>query len=252
MRRMISQPRSPTAVATSIDLYGESGRCVRFQLQVSMFPEMVGGTIFHREMIQREISRALVLNLFGKANGPSARHRIGGCAGMCGSWLTDTSLDRRLPQRLPHSCVGDRPLIAMRGRLPFREGKQAVDLSKADIIVGVGRGIKEEKNLALVRELADVLGGQIAATRPVCDNGWLPVELQVGSSGQTVAPKVYIALGISGAIQHTAGMKGAHSIVAINKDPEAPIFKIADFAAVANLLDVVPPLIEEVKKAKGL
>ena len=105
MRRMISQPRSPTAVATSNDLYGESGRCVRFQLQVSMFPEMVGGTIFHREMIQREISRALVLNLFGKANGASARHRIGGCAGMCGGWLTDASLDHRLPQRLPHSCV---------------------------------------------------------------------------------------------------------------------------------------------------
>jgi electron transfer flavoprotein alpha subunit len=135
---------------------------------------------------------------------------------------------------------------------PFREGKQTVDLSKAEIIVAVGRGIKEEKNLAIVRELADVLGGQIAATRPVCDSGWLPIEFQVGSSGQTVAPKVYIALGISGAIQHTAGMKGARSVVAINKDGEAPIFDIADLAVTGNLLDIVPPLIEEIKKAKGL
>jgi electron transfer flavoprotein alpha subunit len=135
---------------------------------------------------------------------------------------------------------------------PFREGKQTVDLSKAEIIVAVGRGIKDEKNLSIARELADILGGQIAATRPVCDSGWLPIEFQVGSSGQTVAPKVYIALGISGAIQHTAGMKGSRTVVAINKDADAPIFKIADLAVTANLLDVVPPLIEALKKAKGL
>jgi electron transfer flavoprotein alpha subunit len=133
----------------------------------------------------------------------------------------------------------------------FKEAKQAVDLTQAEIIVSVGRGIKEQKNIELAKQLADALGGEIAASRPICDNGWLPMDRQVGSSGQTVAPKLYLALGISGAIQHIVGMKGAGSIVAINKDSEAPIFEIADYAIVGNLFDIVPPLIEEVKKAKG-
>jgi electron transfer flavoprotein alpha subunit len=133
----------------------------------------------------------------------------------------------------------------------FKEAKQAVDLTQAEIIVSVGRGIKEQKNIELAKQLADALGGEIAASRPICDNGWLPMDRQVGSSGQTVAPKLYLALGISGAIQHIVGMKGAGSIVAINKDAEAPIFEIADYAVVGNLFDIVPPLIEEVKKAKG-
>lgn len=133
----------------------------------------------------------------------------------------------------------------------FKEAKQAVDLTQAEIIVSVGRGIKEQKNIDLAKQLADALGGEIAASRPICDNGWLPMDRQIGSSGQTVAPKMYLALGISGAIQHIVGMKGARSIVAINKDSEAPIFEIADFAVVGNLFDIVPPLIEEVKKAKG-
>ena len=133
----------------------------------------------------------------------------------------------------------------------FKEAKQAVDLTQAEIIVSVGRGIKEEKNIALAKQLADALGGELAASRPICDNGWLPMDRQVGSSGQTVAPKLYLALGISGAIQHLVGMKGSRSIVAINKDAEAPIFEIADIAVVGNLFDIVPPLIEEVKKAKG-
>ena len=133
----------------------------------------------------------------------------------------------------------------------FKEVKQAVDLTQAEIIVSVGRGIKEQKNIDLARQLADALGGEIAASRPICDNGWLPMDRQVGSSGQTVAPKLYLALGISGAIQHIVGMKGARSIVAINKDSEAPIFEIADYAVVGNLFDIVPPLIEEVKKAKA-
>jgi electron transfer flavoprotein alpha subunit len=132
----------------------------------------------------------------------------------------------------------------------FKEAKQAVDLTQAEIIVSVGRGIKEQKNIELARQLAEVLGGEIAASRPICDSGWLPMDRQIGSSGQTVAPKLYLALGISGAIQHLVGMKGARSVVAINKDEEAPIFEIADVAVVANLFDVVPPLIEEVKKAK--
>ncbi len=134
---------------------------------------------------------------------------------------------------------------------PFKEAKQAVDLTQAEIIVAVGRGIKEQKNIEIARQLADALGGEIAASRPICDSGWLPMDRQVGSSGQTVAPKLYLALGISGAIQHVVGMKGARTIIAINKDSEAPIFEIADIAVVGNLFDIVPPLVEEVKKAKG-
>ncbi len=133
----------------------------------------------------------------------------------------------------------------------FKEAKQAVDLTQAEIIVSVGRGIKEQKNIELAKQLAEVLGGEIAASRPICDSGWLPMDRQIGSSGQTVAPKLYLALGISGAIQHIVGMKGARTIIAVNKDSEAPIFEIADYAVVGNLFDIVPPLIEEVKKAKA-
>jgi electron transfer flavoprotein alpha subunit len=133
----------------------------------------------------------------------------------------------------------------------FKEAKQAVDLTQAEIIVSVGRGIKEQKNIEMARQLAEALGGELAASRPICDSGWLPMDRQIGSSGQTVAPKLYLALGISGAIQHIVGMKGARTIIAINKDSEAPIFEIADYAVVGNLFDIVPPLIEEVKKAKA-
>ena len=134
---------------------------------------------------------------------------------------------------------------------PFKEAKQAVDLTQAEVIVAVGRGIKEQKNIEIARQLAEALGGEIAASRPICDSGWLPMDRQVGSSGQTVAPKLYLALGISGAIQHVVGMKGARSIIAVNKDSEAPIFEIADVAVIGNLFDIVPPLVEEVKKAKS-
>ncbi len=133
----------------------------------------------------------------------------------------------------------------------FKEAKQAVDLTAAEIIVSVGRGIKEQKNIEIAKQLADALGGELAASRPICDSGWLPMDRQVGSSGQTVAPKVYLALGISGAIQHIVGMKGSKAIIAVNKDSEAPIFEIADYAVVGNLFDIIPPLIEEVKKAKA-
>ncbi len=133
----------------------------------------------------------------------------------------------------------------------FKEAKQAVDLTQAEIIVAVGRGIKEQKNIEIAKQLADALGGELAASRPICDSGWLPMDRQIGSSGQTVAPKLYLALGISGAIQHLVGMKGSRAIIAVNKDSEAPIFEIADYAIVGNLFDIVPPLIEEVKKAKS-
>jgi electron transfer flavoprotein alpha subunit len=142
-------------------------------------------------------------------------------------------------------------LIRNKPQEVFKEAKQAVDLTQAEIIVSVGRGIKEQKNIELAKQLAEALGGELAASRPICDSGWLPMDRQIGSSGQTVAPKLYLALGISGAIQHIVGMKGARTIIAINKDSEAPIFEIADYAVVGNLFDIVPPLIEEVKKAKA-
>jgi electron transfer flavoprotein alpha subunit len=142
--------------------------------------------------------------------------------------------------------------IRMTPEAPFQEVKQAVDLSKADIIVAVGRGIKSKDNLALAEKLAEVLGGDLAASRPICDAEWLPIDRQIGSSGQTVAPKLYVALGISGAIQHLVGMKNSGTIVAINKDPEAPIFDIADYGIVGDLFEAVPVLTEEIKKIKGL
>jgi electron transfer flavoprotein alpha subunit len=132
----------------------------------------------------------------------------------------------------------------------FREAKQAVDLTQAPILVSVGRGIKAQENIAMAEKLAKLLGGELAASRPICDEGWLPMDRQVGSSGQTVAPKLYLALGISGAIQHVVGMKGSRTIVAINKDPHAPIFEIADYGIVGDIFEVVPALIEALEKSK--
>ena len=144
--------------------------------------------------------------------------------------------------------VGD---TRMTPEAPFQEAKATVDLTKSEIIVAVGRGIKSQENIALAQQLADALGADLAASRPICDADWLPIDRQIGSSGQTVAPKVYIALGISGAIQHIVGMKNAGTIVAINKDSEAPIFDIADYGIVGDLFEAVPVMIDEVKKAKG-
>jgi electron transfer flavoprotein alpha subunit len=141
--------------------------------------------------------------------------------------------------------------VRMTSEAPFQEVKAAVDLSKADVIVAIGRGIKSKENIALAEKLAEVLGGDIAASRPICDAEWLPIDRQIGSSGQTVAPKLYIALGISGAIQHLVGMKNSGTIVAINKDPEAPIFDLADYGIVGDLFEAVPVLTEEIKKIKG-
>jgi len=141
--------------------------------------------------------------------------------------------------------------VRMTPEAPFQEAKASVDLTKSEIIVAVGRGIKSQENIAIAQALADVLGAALAASRPICDSDWLPIDRQIGSSGQTVAPKVYIALGISGAIQHIVGMKNAGTIVAINKDAEAPIFDIADYGIVGDLFEVVPVLTEEIKKAKA-
>jgi electron transfer flavoprotein alpha subunit len=144
--------------------------------------------------------------------------------------------------------IGD---VRMVPEAPFQEAKQAVDLTKADVIVAVGRGIKSKDNLVLAEKLAEALGGDLAASRPICDADWLPIDRQIGSSGQTVAPKLYVALGISGAIQHLVGMKNSGTIVAINKDPEAPIFDIADYGIVGDLFEAVPVLTEEIKKIRG-
>ena len=131
---------------------------------------------------------------------------------------------------------------------PFQEARQAVDLSQAERIVSVGRGIKDQDKLPLAQKLADALHAELAASRPICDAGWLPMERQVGSSGQTVAPKLYLALGISGAIQHLVGMKGSQTIVAINKDPDAPIFEVAEYGIVGDLFEIVPAMIEALKQ----
>src|SRR3984957_11326450 len=132
----------------------------------------------------------------------------------------------------------------------FREAKQAVDLTQAPILVAIGRGIKAPENIPMAEKLAKLMGGELAASRPICDEGWLPMDRQIGSSGQTVAPKLYLALGISGAIQHVVGMKGSRTIAAINKDQNAPIFEVADYGIVGDLFEIVPAIIEELEKAK--
>jgi electron transfer flavoprotein alpha subunit len=139
--------------------------------------------------------------------------------------------------------------IRQKPEAPFQETKQAVDLSQAERIVAVGRGIKGQEHVALAERLAKACGAELAASRPICDAGWMAMERQIGSSGQTVAPKLYIAAGISGAIQHVVGMKGARTIVAINKDPDAPIFEIADYGIVGDLFEVIPAMIGALEKS---
>ncbi|MCC7123368.1 MAG: electron transfer flavoprotein subunit alpha/FixB family protein, partial [Acidobacteria bacterium] len=145
----------------------------------------------------------------------------------------------------PAGVAIDAGAIRQKPEAPFQEAKQAVDLSQAERIVAVGRGIKAQENIAIVEQLAQAFGAELAASRPICDNGWLPMERQIGSSGQTVAPKLYVAVGISGAIQHLVGMKGSRTIVAINKDAEAPIFEIADYGVTADLFEVAPAIVAE-------
>ena len=141
----------------------------------------------------------------------------------------------------------DAASIRQKPEAPFQEARQAVDLSQAERIVSVGRGIKEQDKIPIAQQLAEALHAELAASRPICDAGWLPMERQVGSSGQTVAPKLYLALGISGAIQHLVGMKGSQTIVAINKDPDAPIFEVAEYGIVGDLFEIVPAMIEALK-----
>jgi len=142
----------------------------------------------------------------------------------------------------------DEAALRQKPEAPFQEAKQAVDLSQAERIVAVGRGIKSQENIAVAEQLAKAFGAELAASRPICDNGWLPMERQIGSSGQTVAPKLYVALGISGAIQHLVGMKGSRTIVAINKDADAPIFEVADYGIQGDLFELAPAIIAELQK----
>ena len=144
----------------------------------------------------------------------------------------------------------DADVIRQQPEERFKEAKAAVDLTQAPLIVAIGRGIKAPENIAQAQALAKAMGAEIAASRPICDEGWLPMERQIGSSGQTVAPKLYLALGISGAIQHVVGMKGARTIAAINKDQNAPIFEIADYGIVGDIFELMPALTEELEKAK--
>ena len=151
----------------------------------------------------------------------------------------------------PFAVKLDSARVRSHPEAPYRESQRSVDLGAANLIVAVGRGIQSEDKLPLIKELAEAMGAELAASRPICDNGWLPMERQVGSSGQTVAPKLYLAVGISGAIQHLVGMKGAKTIVAINKDETAPIFESADYAVVGDLFEIVPALVDEIRKTKA-
>ena len=145
----------------------------------------------------------------------------------------------------------DTAMIRTKSEPPFQEEAGGIDLTSADIIVSIGRGIGKEENIPLAVELSKALGGELAASRPVVDSGWLPSAHQIGSSGQSVSPKLYLALGISGAIQHVVGMKGSKNIVTINKDPDAPIFEISDYGVVADILEIIPKLTEAIQALKN-
>jgi len=166
-----------------------------------------------------------------------------------GAYRADAAQKGTAPAPVVKVAVSvDASKIRQTPEAPFQEAKAAVDLSQAERIVSVGRGIKGQEHIAVAEKLAKAFGAELAASRPICDNGWLPMERQIGSSGQTVAPKLYVALGISGAIQHVVGMKGSRTIVAINKDAEAPIFEVADYGIVGDLFELAPALVAELEK----
>ena len=166
-----------------------------------------------------------------------------------GAFRADAAAKGSAPAPIAAATVTiDESKLRHKAEAPFQEAKQAVDLSQAERIVSVGRGIKSQENIAIAEQLAKAFGAELAASRPICDNGWLPMERQVGSSGQTVSPKLYLAVGISGAIQHLVGMKGSRTIVAINKDAEAPIFEVADYGIQGDLFELAPAIIAELQK----
>jgi electron transfer flavoprotein alpha subunit len=198
----------------------------------------VGGVAFVRPMFQGKLTADVV------PEGPGP-HFI---TFQIGAFRADQAARGSAPAPVRALKVSvDATAIRQKPEAPFQEARQAVDLSQAERIVSVGRGIKEQSNIPLAQALAEALGAELAASRPICDAGWLPMERQVGSSGQTVAPRLYLALGISGAIQHLVGMKGSNTIVAINKDPDAPIFEVADYGIVGDLFEIVPALTAALK-----
>ncbi len=211
------------------------------QVLVSDVVAIDAGPVFTRQLLQ------------GRLNGNYRHSGNGPCfvSVQAGAFRADAqSAGQTAAEITTFTPTLDAAQIRTKPGEPFRGSSQTVDLGSAQLIVSVGRGIKEADNLPLVQALATALGAEMAASRPICDNGWLPMERQVGSSGQTVAPKLYLAVGISGAIQHLVGMKGSQCVVAINKDPDAPIFEIADYGIVGDLFEVVPALTEAVKAAK--
>jgi electron transfer flavoprotein alpha subunit len=198
-----------------------------------------GGLVYTRPIFQGK------LNADVAANGP-APHFV---TFQIGAFRADAAKRGATPCPIRAAALEiDAARIRQKPEAPFKEARQAVDLSQAERIVAVGRGIKGQEHLKIAEELAQALGAELAASRPICDAGWLPMDRQIGSSGQTVAPKLYVALGISGAIQHLVGMKGSRTIVAINKDAEAPIFEVADYGIVGDLFEVVPAMIAELRK----
>jgi electron transfer flavoprotein alpha subunit len=198
-----------------------------------------GGMVYVRPVFQGKLTADVT------AEGP-APHLV---TVQIGAYRADSAKRGASPAAVRKAEISvDASAIRQKPEAPFKEAKQAVDLSQAERIVAVGRGIKGQEHLKIAEDLAKALGAEIAASRPICDSGWLPMDRQIGSSGQTVAPKLYVALGISGAIQHLVGMKGSRTIVAINKDPEAPIFEIADFGIAGDLFEVVPAMVAELSK----
>ena len=206
---------------------------------VTALKQQDGAAVYSRPVFQGKLTADVA------ASGP-APHII---TFQIGAFRADAVRKGAAPAAIRRSAIEiDAARIRQKPEAPFKEAKQAVDLSQAERIVAIGRGIKGQEHLALAQQLAQAMGAEIAASRPICDAGWLPMDRQIGSSGQTVAPKLYVALGISGAIQHLVGMKGSRTIVAINKDAEAPIFEIADYGIVGDLFEIVPAMISELQK----
>jgi electron transfer flavoprotein alpha subunit len=223
--------------------YAPALACRMGQVLIGDVVGVEDGPVFARQLMQ------------GRLNGSYRHNGKGPCfvSVQAGAFRADGLNTQAQATPAPISIFNptiDAAQIRTRPGEPFRGSVQTVDLGSAQRIVSVGRGIKDAANLPMVQELAAALGAELAASRPICDNGWLPMERQVGSSGQTVAPKLYLAVGISGAIQHLVGMKGSQCIVAINKDPDAPIFEVADYGIVGDLFEVVPALTEALKAAK--
>jgi electron transfer flavoprotein alpha subunit len=214
------------------------------RLRVSLITDVIGisgdgaSATFTRPMFQGK----LTATVRATSSGPAI------VTVQIGAFRADAVRRGGSPTVSPVEITIDTAAIRQQPEAPFQEAKQAVDLSQAERIVAVGRGIKSQDNLPLAQNLAKAMGAEIAASRPICDSGWLPMERQVGSSGQTVAPRLYVALGISGAIQHLVGMKGSRTIVAINKDADAPIFEVADYGIVGDLFEIVPALTAELEK----